>query len=615
MLVTTLRRIRLAALLASAALGSPALAATYTWTNGVGVNDYIGTGLWSNNTNWDPTPPSGGPVAGDDLIFNQYLDNPAQPRTSGTVSGTAVDVAWRRTGTGTGALTVSMNSMTFTGPTPKYIWAVDPYATNATQVFFHPTGGITLTSDSGPVFFGNANSTAKGNANIRLQADQAFVNNSASDLTFGTPANTAYDAATMVGGNGTSLGVQIAGKNAGGAATILAMETTGSGDIVMNGNFTAGTAGLQLVVNNTGSGEFVSYGNFSLDTKATLASNPGMRILSGTAHVAGAYSGSATFTVLGDGVEIASGALLKITRSGDMPLGTASLFGAGDFRYDGGPGSTLSFAGALNNTGTTTVSSGTFQISDGGSVGSGTIAVAGGAVFGVNSSGSLTLANAIGGGGTFLKAGTGTVTIDGAFSVASVEVVDGNVALGANGSLSPLSIIEVAPGHGFDLSAKSTAGVLGVVGGGAVGLPSGSLTAAALVPTGTLSFTGSGSLDITGATTGTLEFELGTTSDLVDLTSGTLAIGNGLINFEDFDFTAGGGFGAGTYTLFNASSISGSLGGSVTGQVGGLDATLLLSGNTMQLSVVPEPSPIGLAALGLAGAALARRRGLRGRQG
>jgi hypothetical protein len=607
MLAATLRRIRLAALLATAALASPALGqTTYTWTNGVGVDDYIGNGLWTNNTNWFPTPPSGGPVAGDDLVFDQYLDNPAVQRTSGTVTGTAMDVAWRRNTTG--SMTLSMNSMTFTGPTAKYIWAVQPTATSTTQVFFHPTGGITMAADSGPVFFGNANNTAKGNANIRLQADQTFVNNSASDLTFGTQDDTAYDASTMVGGNGTSRGVQIAGNNVAGTATILALEAAGAGNIVMNGNFTGGTAGLQLVINNTGSGEFMSYGNVSLDTKGSLASNPGMRILSGTAVIAGTYTGSTTFTVLGDGVEIASGALLKITRTGDMPLGTSSLFGGGDFQYDGGSGSTLSFAGALNNTGTTTVSSGTLQIADGGTIGSGAIAVAAGGVFSINSTGNYTLTNTLSGGGTFLKAGTGTVTIDGAFSVANLAVVDGIVALGANGSLSPLSIIEVAPGHTFDLSAKSTTGVLGVVGGGAVSLPSASLTAAALVPNGTLSFTGAGSLDITGATTGTLEFELGTASDLVDLTSGTLEIGNGLINFDDFDFTAGSGFAAGIYTLFNAGSISGSLGGGVTGQVGGLDATLLLSGNSMQLSVVPEPSTMGLATLGLAGAALARRR-------
>lgn len=610
---TTLRRrIRLAVALAAAcSFGSSALAATYTWTNGVGVNDYIGNGLWSDNTNWSPTPPSGGPIAGDDLIFDEYLNNPAVPRTSGTVSGTAVDVAWRRNGTGT--QTLAMNSMTFTGPTAKYIWAVNPTATNGTQVFFHPTGGIVLTADSGPVFFGNANSTATGNANIRLQADQSFVNNSASDLTFGTPADTPYDSNTMVGGNGAAKGVQIAGKNAAGTATILTMASAGTGDIVMNGNFTGGTAGLQLVVDNTGGGEFVSYGNLSLDTKGSLASNPGMRILNGTAVVAGAYSGSTTFTVLGDGVEIASGALLKITRTGDMPLGTASLYGGGDFQYDGG--STLSFAGALANTGTTTVSSGTLQIADGGTIGTGSIAVAGGAAFSINSTADYTLTNAVSGGGTFVKAGTGAVTIDGPFNLDSIAVIDGSVTLGVNGSLSPLSIIDVAAGHLFDLSAKSTTGVLGVLGGGSVSLPTSTLTSAAIVPNGTLSFLGAGTLDITSATTGTLEFELGTSSDMVDLAGSTLAIGSGLINFDDFAFTAGSGFGAGVYTLFNAGSISGSLGGNLTGQISGFDATLLLSGNTMQLSVVPEPSSLALATLGLAGAAWARRRKLLGSRG
>jgi hypothetical protein len=603
---TTLRRIRLAALLATATLASPALGqTTYTWTNGVGTDDYIGTGQWSNNSNWSPTPPSGGPVAGDNLIFNQYLDNPAVERTSGTVSGTAMDVAWRRNTTG--SMTLSMNSMTFTGSTAKYIWAVQPTATSTTQVFFHPTGGITLTADSGPVFFGNANNTAKGNANIRLQADQTFVNNSASDLTFGTRADTAYDDSTKVGGNGTSTGVQIAGNNVAGPASILALEAAGAGDIVMNGNFTGGVAGLQLVVNNTGSGEFISYGNISLDTKGSLlSSNAGMRILDGTAVVAGTYSGTTTFTVAGDGVEIASGALLKITRSGDMPLGTASLFGGGDFQYDGS--STLSFTGALDNTGTTTVSSGTLQIAEGGSVGvTGGIAVAGGAVFSINSPTDLTVTKALSGGGTFFKAGTGRVTLDGAVTIADIEVVDGTVALGANGSLSPLSVIEVLPGHTFDLSAKTTVGVLGVAGGGAVVLPTGSLTAAALEPNGTLSFTGAGGLDISGASLGTLDFDLDSASDLVTV-AGTLEIGNGLINFDDFEFTAGSGFGAGTYTLFDSGSISGSLGGNLTGQIAGLDATLLLSGNTMQLSVVPEPSTVALAVVGLASLALARRR-------
>jgi hypothetical protein len=63
------------------------------------------------------------------------------------------------------------------------------------------------------------------------------------------------------------------------------------------------------------------------------------------------------------------------------------------------------------------------------------------------------------------------------------------------------------------------------------------------------------------------------------------------------------GFGQGTYDLFSASELTGSLGASLSGQVGGLDATLLLSGSSLQLQVVPEPSTLVLAVFGL-GAAL-----------
>ena len=80
----------LAALVAMLA-GVPALAASYSWDNGVGTADYIGTGQWTNNTNWDPTSPSGGPAAGDDLTFDLYLNNPRVPRTV-SLGATSVEV-------------------------------------------------------------------------------------------------------------------------------------------------------------------------------------------------------------------------------------------------------------------------------------------------------------------------------------------------------------------------------------------------------------------------------------------------------------------------------------------------------------------------------------------
>jgi len=91
--------------------------------------------------------------------------------------------------------------------------------------------------------------------------------------------------------------------------------------------------------------------------------------------------------------------------------------------------------------------------------------------------------------------------------------------------------------------------------------------------------------------------------------SGNLQIGSGLLNFDDFTFTTGSGFGEGSYTLFSASSLLGTLGSSTAGTVGGLPASLQVSGNTVLLSVVPEPSLTAamLAGIAMAGLVLRRR--------
>jgi len=116
----------------------------------------------------------------------------------------------------------------------------------------------------------------------------------------------------------------------------------------------------------------------------------------------------------------------------------------------------------------------------------------------------------------------------------------------------------------------------------------------------TFNFSSGGVLNLTDATagsnTGWLRFDLGaattagTTYDTIALTgTGSLNIGTGL-NFSDFNFNALAGFGAGTYTLFSTpSAITGSF-GTTTGIIDGLDSTLSFSGNSLVLTVIPEPS-------------------------
>jgi len=129
---------------------------------------------------------------------------------------------------------------------------------------------------------------------------------------------------------------------------------------------------------------------------------------------------------------------------------------------------------------------------------------------------------------------------------------------------------------------------------------------------------GAGVMDISGAVgganTGSLLFDLAAigASDQFQLFAGTLAIGNGELEFADFDFTALAGIQEGDYTLFDTSeNINGTLGADLTGIFGNTwQGTLSIQNNqdiVLSVALVPEPTSAALL-LGAAGLLAFRRR-------
>lgn len=99
-----------------------------------------------------------------------------------------------------------------------------------------------------------------------------------------------------------------------------------------------------------------------------------------------------------------------------------------------------------------------------------------------------------------------------------------------------------------------------------------------------------GILDISGALN--LIFEIGASPDSILFTNGA-GVDLGTLNFSDFDFIAVAGFGAGDYTLLDGwAGISGGLGLETEGFIEGMAASLAIDGNSLVLTVVPEPAHV-----------------------
>lgn len=401
---------------------------------------------------------------------------------------------------------------------------------------------------------------------------------------------------------------------------------TGEGNAVLlrpvgGANLLAGTTQLKdhvLVEAGTGSAlgsaEVVVESGSTLDLKAYGASHANGLTLSGTGvnGAEGAVRFSTSDTLAGP-VTLADDSTIRLVGGGPVTgTVTSTIDGPGRLTLAASDNGRLLLTGENTYAGGTQIDGGTLSVGDGGSRGSIQGNVTNNGTLAFNRADDTSFSGDVSGSGVLVHAGTGNLTLDGANSfTGGLEIVHGSVTLGANGSLSPAGIVTMGTGTSFDLSAKNQVTLEGFAGGGAIQLPADTLSVTTLSPgtsSGTLTFVGAGVLDISGVVPGGLQFELGAMSDRVDVIGGTLVLGDGSIDWDSFTFTAGTGFVEGLHTLFSAEAISGSLGANLTGQIGGWDARLLVSGDLLQLQVVPEPSALLLAAVGLGSLMLLWRR-------
>ena len=208
----------------------------------------------------------------------------------------------------------------------------------------------------------------------------------------------------------------------------------------------------------------------------------------------------------------------------------------------------------------------------------------------------VTLSGKLSGSGGLDKQGLNTLALSAANTYTGPTTVAGG-ALQVDGSLASSSAVTVQDGG--TLSGIGSVGSVTVSAGGQIapGDAPGSI--------GTLTFNGNLTLN-SGAV---LDFDLASPSrsDMISMLSETLTLSGQ--QFADFNFSPEDGFGEGTYTLINATSIQGSLGSNLTGTIGGRTAWLSTSGGNLVLTVVPEPSTlilVGIATIGLIGFASRR---------
>lgn len=303
------------------------------------------------------------------------------------------------------------------------------------------TGTGTLTVQSGTLNLGNGGTSGSFAGDLSVQPGAALVFNRSDDVTVssvisgsGSVTKSGANTPTLTGANSASNVLTIAAGTVdiggGGASGLWSGNISNSASLIFSRStdlFFGGVISGTGTVTKTGSSTLSFTGSHS--STGTLAVNGGMLSV-GTGGVTGSIASD---------VSVSAGAVLQFNRSANLTY-NGVVSGAGTL-VKAGTGE-ISLTGANTLTGGITVSAGTLNVGNGGTTGSiaTNVSVSSGASLEFDRSNALTYSQVISGGGSVVKSGSATLTLDGAnTNTGTFTVGGGTLSVGSGGTAGSLA--------------------------------------------------------------------------------------------------------------------------------------------------------------------------------